>query len=119
MQEIASGRARELLRSSPKSVRQSLLGDESSEPIVIVDACWSGKPIDAEVGTSILVPTGSIVEGNILRRAGSCGAGHIYEAVHPGLGHISVAPEASHFVRVTRKGYAGLARYRHLEEDDV
>ena len=119
VQEIAGGRARELLRSTPKSIRQSLLGDDSSEPLVIVDACWSGKPIDVEVGTSILLPAGSVVEGNVLRRAGSCGAGDIYEAVRPGLGRVSLAPEGEHFVRVTRKGYAGLARYRHMEEDDV
>jgi Zn-dependent peptidase ImmA (M78 family) len=119
VQEIAAARARELLRSTPKSIRQSLLGDDCPEPLVIVDAYWSGKPIDVEVGTSILLPEGTAIEGNVLRRAGSCRAGDIYEAVRPGLGRVRLAPEGEHFVRVTRKGYAGLARYRHMEDDDV
>ena len=119
VQEIGGGRARELLRSTPKSIRRSLLGDDSSEPLVIVDACWSGKPIDVEVGTSILLPVGSAVEGNVLRRAGSCGAGDIYEAMRAGLGRVSLALESEHFVRVARKGYVGLARYRHMEDNDV
>jgi hypothetical protein len=119
VQEIAGGRARELLRCNPKSIRQSLLGDDNSEPLVIVDECWSGKPIDVEVGTSILLPVGSTVEANVLRRAGSCAAGYIYEAVRPGLGRVGIAPGGEHFVRVARKGYAGLARYRHMEDVDV
>jgi Zn-dependent peptidase ImmA (M78 family) len=119
VQEIAGGRARELLRSTPKSIRRSLLGDDSSEPLVIVEACWSAKPIDVEVGTSILLPEGSAVEGNVLRPAGSCGTGDIYEAVRPGLGRVSLAPGSEHFVRVTHKGYSGLGRYRHMEDDDV
>jgi Zn-dependent peptidase ImmA (M78 family) len=118
-QEMSGGRARELLRSTPKSIRRSLLGDNGSEPLVIVDACWSGKPIDVEVATSILLPAGSTVEGNVLRGAGSCGAGHICEAVRPGLGRVSLGPGNELFVRVMRKGYAGLARYRHMEDDDV
>jgi Zn-dependent peptidase ImmA (M78 family) len=119
VQEIVSGRARELLRITPKSIRRRLLGDDNPEPLVIVDTCWAGKPIDAEVGTSVLLPSGSTVEGVVLCRKGSCEAGDIHVAVRPGLGRVSLAPGNEQFVRVARKGYAGLARYRHMEDDDV
>lgn len=119
VQEIAGGRARELLRSSPKSIRKSLLDDDNSAPLVIVDASWTGKPVDVEVGTSLLLPAGSSAGGSALRRAGSCSAGEIYEAVHPGIGRVSVGAGPEHFVRVSSKNYAGLARYRHMEDDDV
>ena len=119
VQEIAGGRARELLRSTPKSIRRSLLDDDSSAPLVIVDTSWVGKPVDVEVGTSILLPVGSAADGSVLRQAGSCSAGEIYESARPGVGRISLGAGLEHFVRVSPKDYTGLARYRHLEDDDV
>jgi hypothetical protein len=119
VQEIAAGRARELLRSTPSSIRRSLLGDSSSEPFAIVDASWWGKPVDVEVGTTLLLPGGATAEGDVLRAAGSCAAGDIFEAARPGLGRVSLAPGNEQFARVSKKRYVGLARYRHLEDDDV
>jgi Zn-dependent peptidase ImmA (M78 family) len=119
VQEIAAGRARDLLRNTPKSIRKSLIDDDCADPLVIVDPFWVAKPIDAEVDTSILLPAGSATENNILQRAGSCAAGDIYKAVRPGLGRVSLGAGKEHFVRVSTKGYAGLARYRHMEDDDV
>ena len=119
VQEIAQGRARELLRSTPKSIRKSLLSDDTVDPLLIVDSFWLAKPVDAEVGTSILLPAGSSAEGDILRPAGACAAGDIYKAARPGLGRVSLGAGNEHFVRISKKGYAGLARYRHMEDDDV
>lgn len=119
VQEIAGGHARELLRSTPKSIRRSLLGDDSSSPLVIVDSSWTGKPVDVETGTSLLLPSGSATDGSVLHHVGSCPSGEIYEAVRTGVGRISLGTELEHFVRVSRKNYVGLARYRHMEDDDV
>ncbi|MBY0561002.1 ImmA/IrrE family metallo-endopeptidase [Hyphomicrobium sp.] len=117
--EIAVGRARELLKATPKSIRKSLLGDDSADPLLIVDPFWLAKPIDAEVGTSILLPAGSAAGGDILQPAGTCATGDIYKAVRPGLGRVGLGAGNEHFVRVSKRGYAGLARYRHMEDDDV
>jgi hypothetical protein len=119
VQEIALGHARTLLRSTPKSIRKTLLGDDSAEPLVLVDAWWTGKPVDAEVGSSLLLPGGSAVEGGVLEKAGSAAAGDIYKAARAGIGRVRIAPGAEHFVRVMPKAYVGLARYRNLEDDDV
>jgi len=119
VQEISGGHARTLLRASPKSIRKSLLGDDSADPLMVVDDSWVGKPIDVEVGTAILLPAGTVVEGKVLETAGTCDAGCIFKAVHSGLGRVSIATGKEHFVRVMPKAYAGLARYRHLEDDDV
>lgn len=119
VQEIAVGRARELLKATPKSIRKNLLGDDSADPLVIVDTSWVAKAVDAEIGTSILLPAGSAAEGDVLQQAGSYAAGDIYRAVRPGLGRVSLGAGKQNFVRVSKKGYAGLARYRHLEDNDV
>jgi Zn-dependent peptidase ImmA (M78 family) len=119
LQELPSHRARELLRSSPKAIRRTLIGDDSAEPLVIVDGHWAGKPVDVEVGTSILLPPGSSHDGAALKLVGECAGGIVVEAVRPGIGRVLVADHAIHFVRVARKAYVGLARYRHMEDDDV
>ena len=102
LQNLPSHRALELLRSSPKAIRRTLIGDDS-----------------AEVGTSILLPPGSSHDGDALRLVGECAGGIVVEAVRPGIGRVLVADHAIHFVRVARKAYVGLARYRHMEDDDV
>jgi Zn-dependent peptidase ImmA (M78 family) len=57
--EITAARSRQLLKSSPKSIRCKLLGDNSAEPLVLVDGLWVARAVDAEVGTSILLPHGT------------------------------------------------------------
>lgn len=119
VQEISAGQARTLLRSTPKSIRKTVLGDETTEPLVIVDGHWIGRPIDTEVGTTVLLPDGASFEGNVLQKIGVCQGGQIYQAFKPGLGRVRLAPGNEHFVRVMPKAYAGIARYRHMEDEDV
>jgi Zn-dependent peptidase ImmA (M78 family) len=118
--EIPTTRARQLLKASPKSIRQRLLGDGRADPLVLVDRAWVARAIDAEVETTILLPAGAEVEAAVLRHVGDCDVGRIFEAVSPGIGRVRWGGEAdSAFIRISRKNYVGLARYRHLEDDDV
>ncbi len=119
VQEMPAGRARELLRSTPKAIRNRLLCDDSSNPLALVDKSWVAKPIDVEVGTTLLLPPGTSIEGDRLIQAGSCAAGDIHDAVRSGIGRIVLGPGRAHFLRVAPKAYSGLARYRHMEDDDV
>jgi Zn-dependent peptidase ImmA (M78 family) len=120
VEEISIGRARELLRDSPKSIRGRLLGDGSPDPLVFVDEMWVARAIDAEVGTTILLPHDARVEGGVVARSGDCEAGTFYKAIRPGIGRAAWGQrDGSAFIRVSRKHYVGLARYRHLEDDDV
>jgi Zn-dependent peptidase ImmA (M78 family) len=118
--EISPARARQLLKATPKSIRQRLLGNGSADPLVLVDAAWVARTIDAEVETTIVLPAGTQVDAGMLRHVGECDAGRVFEAVRPGIGRVSWGgAEESAFVRISRRNYVGLARYRHLEDDDV
>ena len=117
--EIPSVRAKQLLKSSPKSIKRKLLGADVPGPLVIADRHWSARAVDVEVNTTLLVPTGAKVEGNVLQAAGSCPSGSLFKAVRPGIGRIQLVEGNIQFVRVAPKNYVGLARYRHLEDDDV
>ena len=120
VEEISPARARQLLKASPKSIRQRLLGDGRADPLLLVDRAWVGRAIDAEVETTLLLPVGAEVEGAVLRHVADCDVGRIFEAVSPGIGRVSWDGEAdAAFIRISRKNYLGLARYRHLEDDDV
>lgn len=117
--EITPIRAKELLRSTPKSIRRDLLGDGAANPLVIVDEQWVGRAVDVEVNTTVMLPSRTEVEGLQLEATGATGAGVVTRAVTPGIGRILLPNGEVHFVRVARENYSGLARYRHMEEEDV
>lgn len=119
VQEISGQRARELQKSSPKSIRRKLLGDASADPLVIVDEHWVSRAVDVEVKTTVLVPEGARFEGECLAPAVACAGGQTFKAVKPGIGRLHLGDDKVHFVRVARENYVGLARYRHLEDEDV
>lgn len=117
--EIAPARSKELLKSTPKSIRRDLIGDGAATPLMIVDEHWVGRAVDVEVNTTVLLPPGVELEGEHLESAGETNAGLITRAVTPGIGRILLPNGDVHFVRVAREAYTGLARYRHMEEEDV
>ena len=117
--EISSTRARQLLKASPKSIRGRLIGDADAEALVLVDTQWVARAIDAEVKTTILLPHDARAEAAMLAPAGACDAGLLFTATSPGIGRVEWGDGQSAFVRVSRQNYVGLARYRHLEDDDV
>lgn len=105
-----------LLNVVPRDIRLELaerhgLGYIGGD-LLVVDTMWGGRPVDGQVGDVLLVPDGSeftdpcgALRGRALQLL-SPGIGRIH---HPGLGW-------AQFVRVSRRGYSGLAEYRHLEE---
>lgn len=119
IREIDDVRMKHLLKASPKSIRQKLLGDGKPGALVLVDAHWAGRAIDAEVGTAILLPHGAKVDGAVVASRGHWSCGLIYEAVAAGIGRAEWGGSGSAFLRVSKKDYVGLARYRNLEDDDV
>ena len=118
--EISPARARHLLKASPKSIRGRLVGNANADPLVLVDSQGVARAIDAEVKTTILLPQDARVEASLLSPAGACDAGLLFTATSPGICRVEWGQAGqSAFVRVSRKNYVGLARYRHLEDDDV
>lgn len=118
--ELPVARARQLMKASPKSIRRKLLGDDSATPLVMVDDNWLSRPVDSEVNATVLLTRKTRVEGAVLTATGDCAAGVIYRATSTGIGRIELGGTGTPlFVRVSPENYVGLARYRHLEDNDV
>jgi Zn-dependent peptidase ImmA (M78 family) len=108
-----------LLKDGPKSIRRRILGAESSDPLVIVDDHWQLPTIDLEVGTRVLLPRNTAVAGNHLASERQTPSGNLYRAERPGITRVTnEKSEWAAFVRVSRYQFAGLSRYRHLEEEE-
>lgn len=111
--------AQRLLKARLADIRSRIVGQPVDGHLVVADRRWTGRAIDVSVGEHILAPTGSLIPDGLLDHAGEQASGRLLRAAHPGIGRlISPDGEWSSFVRVARKGYAGRAIYRHLEDPD-
>jgi len=103
-----------LLKVPVRRLRSQIAGFEIKHDLVVVDEHWGGRPIDIETGDVVLLPRAAKFDGNCAILV-SDPVPHL-QAVAPGIGAVrfvhDLAPVA---VRVSRREYAGLARYRHLE----
>lgn len=99
-------------------IRKSILGQECRDHLVVVDEAWSGRAIDVQIGDLILLPKGEI-EGAVVQPVHAFSTGCLVRAIRPGVGRtVSSNRNWAQFIRVSRKQYTGLARFRHLEEVD-
>jgi hypothetical protein len=106
-----------LLKSTPLSIRSSLVGERLAENLHIVDGAWSGRPVDCEVGDYLLLPSGTLIEGVIFAATRKVEAGDLVQVTQPGVGRVSQGwPLWAVFVRVSRKDYIGRSKYRFEEE---
>jgi hypothetical protein len=115
--EIPRGRVTALLRTTPKSLRADILGEISSSPLIIADQHFASPTLDAEVGTTLMLPPGAILASDVAVVEKDLSAGRLFRCTKPGIAR-AVCPgtQWSIFVRVSRYQYVGLAQYRHLEE---
>ena len=116
LQMLADTRAQALLRVSPRQAQSLLLGWQTPQNVVVVDAHWTGRAVDVEVGDLILVRGGAQSEGACLEPASDVEPGRLFRAVEPGVGRLEATTAWSAFVRVSRRHYMGRARFRHWEE---
>lgn len=113
---IDSTKVRSLLRSSPQSVREEVLGYTSSQPLVIVDNHWMAKTVDVEVGTKLLLPTGVLPLNEKLIPVEDSHLANLFQARMPGITRISSADNTwAVFVRIMPFQFEGMGKYRHLE----
>lgn len=106
-----------LLRSTPQSLRSSLLGRECREPLVYVDLHWTGRAIDVQESDLILLPPDTVIEGRAAMVVEQSPAGTVVNATRPGISRASIPGKTwTAFIRVTRKSYVGRAKYRFAEE---
>jgi Zn-dependent peptidase ImmA (M78 family) len=119
LRSMSTATAIQLLRISPKAIRAELIGDFSSEHLVWVDEHWDGPTIDAEVDSHVLLPRGARTVAGPLELVRLTHFGHLYRAVRPGITRVEAkAGGWAAFVRIAKKRYVGLAKYRHLEQTD-
>lgn len=85
----------------------------------MVDSQWIGRPIDVEIGDSVLIPDNFFIEGEVLEFSKNVERGKLYCAIRPGSGHISCTEARwESNIRVSKYQYAGRAMYRYLEDPD-
>jgi len=116
---LDEGSADRLARVTPQSIREKLLGFETSRDLVIADTAWGpSRPLDAVVGDHVVLPHAAIVEGAMMKRVGSVPAGDLYEATRPGIARAELGEGWSSFIRVECFRYKGMVMFRNLEESD-
>ena len=109
-------RAQELLKVSPRRAQSLLLGWQTPQNVVVVDAHWTGRAVDVEVGDLIFVRGGAHSEGLCIEPSSDVEHGRLFQVVRPGIGRLEAGAMWSAFVRVSRRDYVGRALYRHWEE---
>ncbi len=106
-----------LERQPLKRLRRAIAGFEPAHDLFVVDQHWGERPVEVEVGDLLLVPPGSRGEGTAVCELTSPRT-HLV-AVSPGRAAVTREKDRwSVPVRVARRDYEGLARYRHLEDPD-
>lgn len=112
---ISSAAAKGLRRASLPAIRKSIAGFPIAHELFVVNSAWGLRPLDMQVGDIALIPPQSRYEG----------IGAVLEenpAIHlkgrsPGTGRLSVPRrDVPIVVRVGKRTFAGLARYRFLED---
>jgi Zn-dependent peptidase ImmA (M78 family) len=118
---LSSDRAEELLRTSPKLLRQSLVGASAVRHLIVAGPGWiSNVPIDLAVGDVAIVPRGVHVDGSCARVTARHDLGELIEAVSPGIGRAATEDDSwATFLRVARKEFTGRSIYRYMEDPDV
>ena len=117
---LTPGRADELLKTSPKQLRQSLLGHDRARHLVLADRAWTKVAVDLQVGDMAILPDGVKLEGKSALVVGKREMGTLVEGLRPGITRAE-SPEGSWytFVRVSRKDFVGRSVFRHLEDPDA
>jgi hypothetical protein len=117
---LTPGQAAGLEKIKRPQIRKSILGRDCRDNLIVVDEHWTGRAIDAQVDDLILLPRAIAIEGGVVvEQLGDSEQGCLVRAARPGVGRASFGNgEWAQFIRVSRKQFTGLARFRHLEEVD-
>lgn len=119
MNLLGKERARALAKVKLPDIRRAVLGYDCNNHLIVVDRDWTGRPVDGQVGDVIQLPGGSVLEGTVAETLHADANQRVVRANAPGLGRVLIHGSSwAHYLRVSRKQFSGLARFRHLEEVD-
>lgn len=120
LHSISASESERLLKSSPKQIRESLLGPTPARHLVVADEAWATVAVDLQVGDAAILPHKVQLEGNSVRAVAEQELGVVVEAHLPGKTRAVLKDESwATFIRVCRKEYHGPSEYRHWEDPDV
>jgi len=95
-------------------LRASIAGTPVLEDLFPIDAAWGSRALDVEVGDELLLPNGAEVHGVAL-----CPNAWGHTALAAGKAEIAIPGRQERLqVRVCRREFSGLAKYRYLEDCD-
>ena len=104
-------------RITPKMIRTELLGEVIATALTVADQHWNSPTLDLEQDALVMLPSGVVVDTALLAPVRELAAGRVFRAARCGITRVAIpgAPWAT-YVRIARRQYVGLARFRHLEE---
>lgn len=104
-------------RITPKMIRTELLGEVVSTPVTIADQYWTSSTLDMEQDALLALPPGVVVDASMLVPERDLATGRLFRAAKCGITRVVIpGTQWATYVRVARRQYVGLARFRHLEE---
>lgn len=106
-----------LLKSTPKAIRQEILGYVSKDLLIVADIHWSLPTLDAEVGNWLLLPSMAEATNDTISIQEDHPKGRLFRANRPGIVRVYCPNNKwAVFIRVSRYQFVGLSKYRHFEE---
>lgn len=116
---ISQTRRDQLGKTTPKMIRTQLIGDVVTEPLVFADEHWSSSTLDIEQGALLLLPHMVVADVAMLTPVRNVDSGRLFRATKCGITRVAIpgSPWAT-YVRIAKARYVGLARYRHLEDNE-
>jgi len=116
---ISQAQRDRLGRITPKMIRTQLIGEVVPEPLTLADQHWTSPTLDIEQGTLLLLPPSVVVDTAMLPPERNLASGRLFRTVKCGITRV-VIPGTSWatYVRIAKRRYVGLARFRHLEDSD-
>jgi len=108
-----------LLQTQPRELKAEFGGAPQSE-VILVDGLWQHRCVDLEIGDTLVLHPGVVVEeGPRLSAQGSMDGQPIFKAVS--RGYIRAFHKQDGWavnIRISSKHYQGLARYRFLDDPE-
>ena len=116
--EMINPQRREALgKITLKNIRTEILGEVVQEPLLIADTYWNSPTLDVEENTLLLLPKNVVVDAKVLMPEMDVELGRVFRPLKTGITRV-IIPNTSWatYVRISRRQYTGLAKYRHLED---
>ena len=106
-----------LLRAKVKNIKQSIIGEECTTGLTIIDEFWRMDNIDIEVGDLVLLPHNSSALSDNAMFIKTINEGMLYKVTKPGIINITINGIIDAVnLRIMRKNYIGRSIYKNLEE---